>query len=268
MTGSEPFVTARELAATLDGSPYDDTWRALQQYERVVDYSARHPEKGSVAVANALEISMGRARSWVDDGRTPIARTAIDTADDLGWLNLEYDDATFQGMNALVANVFSGGYIPADRWEPYFVLNERGYRSHVLDALELVGVDELHEAADDRDNAAPRVRPAEHSALLGRVLSVLGAPRGKKSTLEDIALPAYLEDAPDDTRELFVQCYLANRSYPDATSDSVQINERRPREYRDELAALIEDVAGERVTSGEETITISAAAARSLGLAP
>jgi len=263
---SEPFITERDLAATFDGYPYDDTWSALEQYRRVQAYTTTHPEQGYVAVANALETPRGRTRSWVSDGRKPLAQTAIETAADYGWLSIGYDDPTFQGLNALVANVFSGGYIPADRWEPFFVLNERGYDSHVLDAFEVVGV-EPAEATEDRPNAAPRIRPAEHAALLGRCLSILGAPRGEKAQLETLSLPDYLEAAPEAVRELFVQCYVANRGNPGHDSAIVQINEKRPRAYQRDLAALIESVADAPVRLGDATITISADAARALGVA-
>jgi len=265
MTG-EPFVTERDLAATFDGSPYDDTWAALEQYRRVQAYTSLHPEQGYVAVSNALGTPQGRTRSWADDGRKPLAQTAIETAADYGWLSIGYDDPIFQGLNALVANVFSGGYIPADRWEAFFVLNERGYDSHVLDAFELVGVDPT-EATEDRPNAAPRIRPAEDAALLGRCLSILGAPRGQKAQLETLSLPNYLEDAPEAVRELFVQCYVTNRGVPGHDSAIVQINEERPREYQRDLAVLIESVADEPVRLGDATITISADAARALGVA-
>lgn len=67
---------------------------------------------------------------------------------------------------------------------------------------------------------------------------------------------------------MFVLAYLANRAIHQRTKDTVQIQEKRSQSYRDELAAFIEDIAKEPVTSGDRTVTISADAARSLGLQP
>lgn len=51
---------------------------------------------------------------------------------------------------------------------------------------------------------------------------------------------------------------LANRALHCRDKDTVQKQEQeqRPKSYRDELAALIEDVAGERVTSGDRVVTV------------
>ncbi|EMA27313.1 hypothetical protein [Halobiforma nitratireducens] len=263
MTDDDRFVTERDLAGTYDGGTYDDAYKIVQQYRRVVAYQADHPDKGYVATANALELPRGRVRSW-DDGKTPNVVEGIRRARERGWLEVGYDDEQFTALNALVANVYSGGSI-LPNWQPTFVLNERGYRSHAIDALELAGVGHTVHEDDPDDVRGPVVRPGADGAILGRVLHVLGAPLGKKSEIDDFSLPAYLEGAPDDTRETFVHSYLANRGAPDTTSDSIQIVEERPPEYRQELAALIESVAGAPVRAGEESVTISAEAARNLG---
>ncbi|OVE84317.1 hypothetical protein [Natronolimnobius baerhuensis] len=257
------LVSEPDFAATYDGGAYDDAYTAVDQYRRVRTYQADNPDKGYTAISNALGLPTGRVRSWTD-GKTPNVVAGLRTARDREWLEVGYDDEQFTALNALVANVYSGGSI-LKNWQPTFVLNERGYHSHVIDALELAGVGHtVHEEADEV--SGPVVRPGDDGAILGRVLHVLGAPLGKKSELEDFALPWYLEDAPVDVRELFVHSYLANRAYKDSSSDSVQIIEERPNGYREALATLIESVAGEPVRAGEASVTISADAARALEL--
>ncbi len=134
----------------------------------------------------------------------------------------------------------------------------------VLDAADL----DYQLAHRDDDGRATEVRPSEDDPVLGRVLTVLGAPVGPKAHVDDFSLPWYLEDAPHETRKMFVLAYVANRTLHQPTKRTVQIQEEQPQSYRDELAALIQDVAGERVTSGERMVTISADAARSLGIRP
>ncbi|MFC4438027.1 MULTISPECIES: hypothetical protein [Natrialbaceae] len=81
-------------------------------------------------------------------------------------------------LDALVANVFSGGSINTKHYAPSFALNHRGEDAHVLDALDLVGVD--YRIVDDRHERADEVWPTEDGTVLGRVLAVLGAPVGQE----------------------------------------------------------------------------------------
>ncbi|WP_137289044.1 hypothetical protein [Natronorubrum halophilum] len=263
----EPLIDERDLARTYDGGAYSDPWAAVLDYQAVVRYASQHPNKGSSAISSALEIPRGRVRGWTDDNRKPDAVRGIETAREHDWLDATYLDPKFTALNTLVANVFSGGSIATETFVPSFALNHHDHRSHVIDALEGTGVeyDFFHENDDSR---ATEVRPTSGGTVLGRTLAVLGAPVGPKAQLEDFSLPWYLDGAPPEVREMFVLAYLANRAIHQWTKDTVQIQEARSKSYRDELAALIEDVAEEPVTSGDRMVTISAAAARSLGLQP
>ncbi|MCU4972922.1 hypothetical protein OB955_09220 [Halobacteria archaeon AArc-m2/3/4] len=257
----------RDLARTYNTPAYDDPYAAVMDYQAVMRYASEHPNKGSGAISSALEIPRGRIRPWLESGSKPDPARAIDVARELGWLDARYLDREFVGLNTLVANVFSGGSISTGRFEPSFALNYREHRSHVIDALEMVGL-EYGFHNEESDDHATEVRPTEHSSVLGRTLAVLGAPVGPKADLEDLTLPWYLENAPYETREMFVLAYLANRGTHHRTKDTITVQEDRPESYRRELAALVEDVAKEPVTVGEQNVTVSAAAARSLGIQP
>ncbi|WP_440769933.1 hypothetical protein [Natronorubrum sp. DTA28] len=261
------LVSERDLARTYDGGAYSDPWAAVLDYQAVMRYASHHPNKGSGAISSALEMPRGRIRGWVDGNGKPDAVRGIEAAREYGWLDATYGDREFMALNTLVANVFSGGSIATENFVPSFALNHADHRSHVIDALESAGIefDFFHEEDDSR---ATEVRPTKDAPVLGRTLAVLGAPVGPKAELEDFSLPWYLDDAPFETREIFVLAYLANRAIHQRTKDTVQIQEQRSKAYRDELAALIEDVAGESVTSGDRMVTISADAARSLRLQP
>ncbi|ADD03885.1 uncharacterized protein Nmag_0293 [Natrialba magadii ATCC 43099] len=260
MTGTA-FVTERDLARTYDGGAYENTWEAVEQYRAATRY-ANTNDVGSGATASALDLPRSRIRTWVDQGGEPDAVRAIDTARGYGWLECTPDDDIFAGLNALVANVFSGGSIADSHYRPSFALNHRGEDSHVIDALELVGVD--YQIVDDRDGRADEARPTEDGTVLGRVLAVLGAPVGPKAD-QLLSLPDYLVVGSVDVRETFVYAYLENRAVHHEGKDTMTITEERNDSYLSSLAVLINDIAGGGVTRNSESITISADAARSLG---
>ncbi|WP_440767496.1 hypothetical protein [Natronorubrum sp. DTA7] len=260
---SEPsLVSERALARTYNTPAYADPFDAVEDYRRVAKYASKHPNKGSSAVASALELPRSRIRLWVDGDGRPDAVRAIDAAREYGWLECTYGSPEFTALNTLVSNVFSGGSIAERDYRPSFALNHRGEDSHVIDALELAGVD--YQVVGDRDGRADEARPTEHGTVLGRVLSVLGAPVGPKAD-QHLTLPPYLDDAPTDVREQFVYSYLENRTIEHEGKDTLHIQEVRNRSYLEELSRLIESVAGGGVTLGERHIVISADAARALG---
>lgn len=160
----------------------------------------------------------------------------------------------------LVANVYSGGTIHTN-YTPKFTLNDDGHDATVIKALELAGSGYRTEES----GTSQAVVPGEDAIALGRVLTVLGAPMGRKTEIEGLSLPWYLDDAPESVRKRFVDSYLENRALTDPTTDSIQIMEDRSQSYREELAELIESVTGERVTVGDESVTLSAEASRALG---
>ncbi|QCW05221.1 hypothetical protein [Natrinema pallidum] len=261
MSDSESPVSADALARTYSPPSYSDPVDVVKDYGRTMDYASRHPNKGSSAIASALELPRGRIRPWLD-GAKPDAVRGIETARDYGWLEAEYGDPEFTAHNTLVANVFSAGSISEQYYRPSFALNHRGEDSHVLDALELAGC-EYRIVADRRDRA-DEARPTEDASVLGRVLAALGAPVGPKAD-QQLALPTYLTDAPDDVRETFVYSYLENRAIEHDDKATLTVREARNRTYLESLAALIDDVAGGGVSLGERDIVISADAARELG---
>lgn len=260
MAATHALVSERALARTYNTRSYADPYDAVEDYRRVQRYKSKHPSKGSSAIASALELPRGRIRPWLDDSK-PDPVHAIETARDYGWLAPDYDDPAFTALNTLVANVFSGGSIAAQNYQPSFALNHRGTESHVVDALELAGVPFEIVA---RDGRADEARPTTDGTVLGRVLAVLGAPVGPK-TDQHLTLPPYLEHAPRAVRETFAYAYLENRAIEHAGKDTLHIQEQRNRDYLAALADLLADVADGDVSLGERHIVISAEAARSLG---
>ncbi|SET50782.1 hypothetical protein SAMN04488694_107176 [Natrinema hispanicum] len=225
-------------------------------------YASQHLNKSSHAVATATDTPRPRIRTWIDRGGEPDCVRGLETAREYGWLEADYDNPEFTALNTLVANVFSGGSITATNYQPSFALNHRGEESHVIDAIELAGVD--YQVVDGREGRADEARPTEDASVLGRVLAVLGAPVGPKTDTR-LSLPDYLEGAPDDVRETFVYSYLENRAIEHDGKATLTVREDRNRDYLESLAALIDDVAGGGVRFSERDIVVSADATRALG---
>ncbi|OLZ39860.1 hypothetical protein A6E15_02165 [Natrinema saccharevitans] len=255
------LVSEQDLARTYDGGDYDDTWTVVQQYRRVRTFAADNPTAGVATIAAATNTPTGRVDPWVAKDTTPRAVQALYTAHEHDWIGVTYDDIT--PLNVLVANVYAGGTIPRDKFEPEFTLRADPETASVVAALELAGVGWTETAAGP--DTSQTVAPAQDGAVLGRVLAVLGAPVGAKTEIDNLSLPWYLEDAPESVRKRFVDSYLENRALTDPTTDSVQIMEDRPQTYLAELGDLIASVAGEPVTVGDRAVTLSASAARALG---
>ncbi|AXR79228.1 hypothetical protein [Natrarchaeobaculum sulfurireducens] len=161
MSNPRPLVDERGLAATYDGGAYVDAWEAVEQYRKATSYAFRKGVKSS-ATARALDLPRGRLRTWIDDGGQPDAIRGIEVAREHGWLDVEYDDLEFTALNMLVANVFSGGSIAEQHYQPSFALNHLDHKSHVVDALEAAGVeyDFYHEEDEDRST---QVRPTDRT---------------------------------------------------------------------------------------------------------
>jgi len=228
----------------------------------VLEYSGANPNKGSSAVANALDLPRGRIRPWLD-GAKPDPVRAIQVADRHDWLRLDFHDQQFQALNRLVAWVYSGGSIAEESWVPQFSLDGAADREQLTTHFGVLGIDwtTVH---DDESSRATELRPTEHASVLGRVLSVLGAPVSGKGATTDLSLPEYLDAAPTEIRQSFADVYLQNRAVEHDDKRTLTINEERSAAFRRELAALLRDLSGESVTAAEKYVTISADARTAL----
>ncbi len=176
-----PFVTERALANTYASHSYKTAYDRVLLYRKVQRATTRNPNKGSQALATQLGVSRTAIREWVDGDAVPEPVQAIQTADRRGWLAIDHADAAFAHLNRLVAWVFSGGSIDAERRVPLFVPRTDADAADLRDTLDALGVGAATER-DDAPDASTEIRPADDAAVLGRVLSVLGAPVGRKPT--------------------------------------------------------------------------------------
>jgi hypothetical protein len=150
-----------------------------------------------------------------------------------------------------------------DTYRPYFAVDSDDAFDRTIVACQLVGVDyEITHA--DTVGRATEIRISTDGAILGRILTVLGAPLGEKANQDDLSLPDYLDDTGQHLRLDFARTYVLNRGVVHDDKATLTISEDRPQHYQDEVAVFLEDTLGETVTSGDATITLSADAARAL----
>lgn len=241
-------VTDRQAVATALARTYGgdrDGWERVEEYQRVLEFTGEHPNKGSAAVASAVELPRGRIRPWIDDDARPDPVRGVQIAEEHGWLDLEWTEPPFTGLNVLVAWIFSGGSIEAEWFVPLFALDDSGADERLERAFQAIGL-EYELLREDATNRATEARPTEAASVLGRLLHALGAPVGAKNRDTALTLPDYLEDSPYPVRLPFGRTYVQNRqtARPDRPNTPVQIAEERSPAYRRQLVAFLRGVVG------------------------
>ncbi|WP_050033178.1 hypothetical protein [Halorubrum halophilum] len=251
--------TARALARTYSDRVYPDPWAKVEDYRRVRAYAAEHPTAGRTAVGNALELPPSRVRGWLDGGRPDPVR-GIEVASANGWLDPDCEMAG--ALVGLLAHVLAGGSIN-DMFVPAISTGRRIDREAIEAAFAAVGVDSQSRHADS-DGRTTELYPAADASVLGRCLVAMGAPQGVKTDLD--AVPAIVWESPEPIRRRFAECYVAHRGIHFETKATTRIQEERPASYLTDLHELIDECVTGTVSRGPRGLTISADAARELGL--
>lgn len=260
--GETPMAppTAQCIARTYSHRSYTDMWEVVEDYRQVVAYKADHPNAGRTKIGNRFDLPPGRVRGWINDKR-PDAVRGIDTAIDHGWLEPEPTSDILAALVKLAAHVLAGGSISAT-WVPSVTVGGRVDVDEIQEAFDEVGVETSINRADESSRAT-EVVPRTDGSVLGRCLYCLGVPQGTtKAGIE--GLPNVLAEVPDSVREAFVWIVIRHRGVTYEEKATSRVMAERPREYLDELAALIEDVTGESITADDRGVTIPAAVMREL----
>ena len=254
--------TAQALARTYSDRVYPDPWEKVLDYRRVLDYPAEHPNAGRVRVGNTLDLPNERIRGWLED-MIPDPVRAINTAIDHGWIDPDPDSETAAALVELLAHVLAGGSIAAKSYVPAVTPGERVNAAEIRRAFERVDIETKSRNAD-APGRATEIVPTCNGTILGRCLVTMGAPTGVKTTLDRI--PAVVWEVPRPVRRSFAQIYIRHRglNYKGKSTTRVQVD--RPGSFIEELQDVLADVLDERVTASDTGITISADAARELGV--
>ncbi|WP_066418893.1 hypothetical protein [Halorubrum aethiopicum] len=253
--------TPQSLARTYSDRVYPDPWEKVEDYQRVQGYTAEHPNAGRTAVGNALELPPSRVRGWMGDVK-PDPVHGVHTASAYGWLDPEPGSDMAGALVELLAHVLAGGSIN-ETFVPAVSPGRRVDIETIYDAFEAVGVDAQTRHVDT-DGRATEVYPTADASVLGRCLVAMGAPRGTKTELS--AVPTVVWESPAPIRRRFVEIYVAHRGAHFETKATTRITEERPESYLKDLQKLITETVDGEVSFGVTGLTISAVAARDLGV--
>lgn len=253
--------TARSIARTYSDRVYPDPWEKVEDYQRVQAYTAEHPNAGRTAVGTALDLPPGRVRPWLDGGQPDPVR-GIETASANGWLDPKPGSDMVAALVKLLAHVLAGGSINKT-FVPAISTGRRVDHEAIEVAFATVGVDAKSRHATS-DGRATEVYPATDASVLGRCLVAMGAPHGVKTGLD--AIPVVVWESPTPIRRRFVEIYVAHRGLHFEGKATTAIQEERPASYLADLHELIDECVTGNVSRGPRGLTISADAARELGL--
>jgi len=255
-----PLLSPQKLARTYNPPNTADPWKRVELYRE----SQRYPDNwGSRKVARRMGVSRGEISRWVDGDSKPDAAHAVDFARDQGWFADTWTP-TLCALGELVISIYAFGSIERESLLPSWARTQADNEAVVEDALERVGTGFVH---IDNGDETPQIRPKTHASVLGRSLSIAGAPVGHKNAESVTGLPEWINNAPSDVRETAAKLLVRGRGYESDRRDTRFIKTRRGPQYFEDVSALVEDVSGKPAPVKDHGVTISADAVRALGLA-
>lgn len=258
--------SAKELARTYNTPAYDDPWQSVEDYQRVLEYTAENPSLGSSAVSSRLDLPRGRIRPWMN-GSCPDVVHAIQTAEAKNWTSETETQDSVRGVVGLAAWILSAGSLNLDdAGRARFALKpDTRTEFQKLASTARIDYEIIREGNNSQPGRATEAVATSDGSVFARILHSLGVPPGPKSESHPEQLPPFVDSLGRDLKTLFATIYLLNRGTPNESGHVVTVQEVRPKSYLDELAELFEDVTGERVTSTDARVTLSKAATRSVG---
>jgi hypothetical protein len=267
----EPTDTAaakRAFVRTYSSRGFEDAWDIIEAFEEVQQVRAKYPERGSSFIAQKAGYPRSWIRRWVDDNAIPYPYQGLQTALSHGWLDLTPGDEQTRALVALVGYVLGRGGIKIEKYGPSVSAGWRVTVGELHDAFAAVGVDSHTVSTDDPDRLA-QVRPRKDGSVLGRVLVVLGVPAGREARGRE-QLPPILDAMDIQTQARFCEVFVRQRGldshYESFEPTRVLVN--RPKRFKREFAALVEDVTGESAEPYSRGVEVSLDGMVALGVDP
>lgn len=233
--GSLTPPTERAFASTYRKSKTPGGYRYLQLYEQVKS----RDETGYELAKNINDLKRSSVQSW-NQGSQPYVKRGMKAVRDLEWINPPAESSTALALTSLVAWAFARGSIRADTYYPVFTIRSRDQRvafEEIADELEF-SFDVIREG---NPNLPAEVRPASNGVVLGRLLSVLGAPVGRKSEIIHVP-PAYLHHSVSHASQ-FIETWCKHHATGDKKL-SVTIPPRLGEPFVDGLESLLTEQLG------------------------
>lgn len=228
--GSLTPPTERAFASTYRRDKTPGGYRYLQLYEQVKERN----ETGYELAKQIDDLQRSSIQSW-SQGSQPYVKRGIEAARELGWVSPPVESNTALALTSLVAWAFARGSIRADTYYPVFAIrsrDQRVYFEEIADELDL-SYDIIREG---NPNLPAEVRPADNGVVLGRLLSILGAPLGKKSDVIHLP-PAYLHYSASHTSR-FIETWCKHHATGD-TKLSITIPPRLGEQFANGLETLL-----------------------------
>lgn len=248
---SQQVISPSDLANTYSvqiyrGS-YENGWDCVTDYQRVMQYHQNNPEKSPYQTHQELDVPRKRVRGWFE-GSVPNPVRAVNLGEENEWFDATWDSEIGRAFNVLVTWIYASGSIGSKDFVPHFVIDTDELGLFVQTALGFVGYGATVKREDDPNRATEVLPSGDKKGVLGRALSVIGAPVGPKASAADITLPPYLDSAPDSIRCEFVENYVGLRGSKSKNREGIEVRESRPQRYHQQLAELIEAVTGGTAT--------------------
>jgi hypothetical protein len=243
---TDTAAAKRALVRTYNPPAYADPWDCVEDFERVQQAAAKHPNKGSAALASVVELPRGRIRPWLDGAR-PDCYRGLQTALSNGWMLDEWDTVG-RALNCLAAWTLSSGGIN-DRWVPQWVAPSEVEYNALKRYAAAVGVSLVQTRPEGTTTSegtrrAAEYRPEQNASVLGRLLSTWTGLQGDKD--RTVRFPRYVRFAPEEIARDFCRVYVAQRGVErDHGREFVQIAATRSEAFRrdllDQLRRVVED---------------------------
>ncbi|WP_227132308.1 sister chromatid cohesion protein PDS5 [Halorubellus salinus] len=257
------IISPYALASTYPRNGELEAWSRVQEYRRVQDYCADHPEEGSHAVSTALELPRSRIRPWIDGDAKPEPIRAIDTARDLGWLDVDVDTEGGHAWTRLIAWIYAGGSLAADTYQPRFYARTDQRKQFVKSEMDILAsalsdvgasyriIKRTEKAPEEMygDERVNEIVVRENATLLGRCFAAAGAHVGAKTHEEPSGLPEWLFDASPETRAAWCRVYLLNRGTFREREPAWAMKEERADSYHEDVKRLFTALTHPEVVS-------------------
>ena len=268
-----PLVTEKSFVNTYRGS-YRNPWTVIQNYREAQNRleTVESPDELSASqIARELKQPPQRVYHWLKQGSKPYALNGLIKVNQMGWVGFDLDSDIMTQLNKLVAWILSGGNITRTNMHPKFVLRGDPHQTLLDSIFDDLGVSFKEETStvpfnQIEEEQHPHAHPGNKGALLGRVLSVLGAPVG--SPLKGlVSFPPYLYVASKELKESFARILILNlASNSTSTSDS-QIEIVSPNYSRGltkSLYQFFQNLDGESVDVSAEGVVLDRSFVESL----
>ncbi len=256
------FISERELAETYGPNK---GWQTVEQYREAHRLRKENPDLARAEIARRVDRPASAVRGWLVEDKTPKPVKALNEAHQRGWIDIEPTSEQFRAINQLVAWIFSGGGVAERAFTPHFSVDDSLTLSTVSQLLRWV--DLTYRIDSDRPERGTVVIPRQAASVFGRVLYVLGVPRGVKAHKQKLGLPEYLTTLAEEHQRDFLRVYVLNRGR-DLRKNNITgtyLHSLRSETFCEEIKNLIESVTEGTATVGsKKEVWISANSVRDL----